>query len=398
MPTYTCLVRDGTTTTSTHVLAQSLPQAVQELREKGVEVLSVRAATTSAPQRRRKRSEFYLTVFLRQLASALRAGLSLPDGLRLIAQEAPIPRVQRAALRLSHNLAHGESFSSSAGMEHELFDDTTVALLKAGERSGALDEVVEDVAAFRERSATLARQLASVFVYPAIVSMVALIIVSGMFTYLVPKQMEIFKEFKVDMPSATQFVWWLSLRFAPMLLLLIGGIAALCAMVSYYRAMRGYNLLIGYWQIRLPLIGRMYYDAAMSRLMGILAILLRHDVPLPDALNLAGESSGNAIAENGMRVAANLVSSGETLSDALKSAQVLPPLVVSRIAVAERCHDMPDALQNMSSLYVHQAELTARTVISFVEPMLIICVGVAIALIIVSIYLPFVSIISNLSQ
>jgi type IV pilus assembly protein PilC len=397
MPTYTCLVRDGATTTSTNVLAQSLPQAVQELREKGVEVLSVRAAADAAP-RRRRRSEFYLTIFLRQLASALRAGLSLPDSLRLIAQEAPLPRVQRAALQLSHSLAHGESFSSAAGMEHELFDDTTVALLKAGERSGALDEIVEDVAAFRERSATLARQLASVFVYPAVVSTVALIIVSAMFTYLIPKQMEILKEFKVDMPNATQFVWWLSRWFAPMLLLLTAGVAALCAMVSYYRAMRGYNLLIGYWQIRLPLIGRMYYDAAMSRLLGMLAILLRHGVPLPDALNLAGESSGNAITENGMRVAANLVSSGETLSDALKSAQVLPPLVVSRIAVAERSHDMPDALQNMSRLYAHQAELSARTIISFIEPMLIICVGVAIAFIIASVYLPFLSVINVLSQ
>ncbi|MCS6863317.1 MAG: type II secretion system F family protein, partial [Abditibacteriales bacterium] len=166
----------------------------------------------------------------------------------------------------------------------------------------------------------------------------------------------------------------------------------------YYRAMRGDNLLMGYWQIRLPIIGRMYYDAAMSRLLGMLAILLRRGVPLPDALNLAGASSGNAVTENGMRVAANLVASGETLSDALKAAQVLPPLVVSRIAVAERSHDMPDALHHLSQLYAHQAELAARTVISFIEPILIICVGAAIALIIISIYLPIVTIISNLSN
>ncbi|MCS6859421.1 MAG: type II secretion system F family protein, partial [Abditibacteriales bacterium] len=223
MPTYTCFVRDGTTTASTHVLAQSLPQAVQELRAKGMEVLSVRAASAPTPRRWRQRSAFHLTVFLGQLAAALRAGLSLLDSLRLIAQEAPLLRVQRAALHLSHHLAHGESFAAAAGMEQELFDDITVALLHAGERSGALDEVVADVAAFRERSAILARQLATVFVYPAVVSTIALIIISGMFIFLVPKQMEIFKEFKVDLPVSTQFVWWLSRWFAPLLLMMMGG-------------------------------------------------------------------------------------------------------------------------------------------------------------------------------
>lgn len=329
-----------------------------------------------------------LVPFSRQLASMLRAGMSLVVSLATIEEQVAHPGFRGVVTSVRETVEGGGSFSDGLTRFPKIFDDLYVNIVRSGERSGQFAEAMARLSTLLDASAKLKRKVKSALAYPTIVMTMALSIAAAMIIFVMPIFAGMFADFGQKLPGPTQFLmntsdfirgyWWL-------ILIVAGG--CFYAFKAWKKTDRG-AFLFDRFKLRLPVFGALNQRVSVARFASIFSQMIHSGVPILDALRIVASACGNRVVGLSILEARNTVEQGEPLSRGLERKEGIPLLVVRMVAAGERSGKLDDMLDNIAQTYEDEVETMLATLTSLMEPILMAFLGVLIGGIVISMYLP----------
>lgn len=395
MPFFRCILAGGQ---ETRVRADSVPAALAQAQSAGQSV--VRIAEERPRGRDPRVTEQELATLYRQLASMLAAGLPLSEGLRILARDTANPALKEVCYTLYVTLAEGEPFAAGLAKFPGLFSRLHLALARAGERAGLLPTTLAQTADYLEHVGRLGRRVSSALVYPAVVGTLVVALLSSYWASgMVSNIAQIYEDLGVSdsLPRITRTMLRLYQIAAPTIFLtLVAAFILVLIIRAYYRTGRG-RYRLDRTKLWLPFLGQIVSKGALARFCRTLALLLGNGVEVESALELAGEASGNAVMARAARAAIGEVVEGTPLAMALAAGGVFPVPVTEQIATGEKGGALLVMLDRLADFYDAQTEHLTRAFSAVLEPLLIVVLGFAVGISIVSLMLPLIHAISELS-
>ncbi len=388
------------------VEADSARAARQLVRGRGLLPLVVDAVAADAARAAqrlplgRRLSQTELAVLTRQLASLLSASLPVADALTVMVDQSERQALRELMASVRTDVLGGSSLSAALARHPRQFPDIYRALIAAGEESGKLGSVLASLADFIEERARLQQKITLAFVYPAVVTVVALGVVTGLLTYVVPQVVQVFAQTRQSLPLLTRGMIWLSdfvRAYGWLVALLVAG-----GLWSLRRALKVPVLRLrwDHMVLRLPVLGVLARAIDSARFAGTLAILVGSGVPMLRALQAAGETLGNAALQLRVRDATQRVREGFSLAAALRQdsagerqagrPRLFPPVLIHLIASGEATGQLPQMLGRAADMHAREAERRTLFFTSLLEPALILAMGGIVTLIVLAVLLPII--------
>ncbi|MBD0316694.1 MAG: type II secretion system inner membrane protein GspF [Nitrospiraceae bacterium] len=329
-----------------------------------------------------------LALMTRQFATLLVAGLPLVEALSVLVDQAEKKPVKGLFADIREQIRGGKSLSAVLEMHEKDFSPIYVHMVRAGEASGALDQILFRLAEFLEKQLALKNKVTNAILYPALMLIVGVSVLFFLMTFVVPKITAVFVSMKQALPWPTVALMSVSGFFADywmvVVALVIGGGFL---MRRFVRTETG-RILADRLILRLPLIGDVARMVSISRLTSTLATMLSSGVQLLDALDVSKRVMNNRVLEATVEGARQNIREGETIADPLKRSGEFPALVTHMIAVGERSGEMEEMLRRVSQIYDGEVERVITRLTSLLEPIMILLMGVVVFFIVVAILLP----------
>ncbi len=389
--------------------ADSARGARQLLRGRGLIPLTVEpvygevASGTGVPMRLGRRlSQTELAVITRQLASLLGAQLPVADALTVMVEQSEKQQVRELMASIRTDVLSGTAMSKALARHPRQFPEIYRALISAGEESGKLGSVLGSLADYIEERAKLQQKITLAFVYPAIVTLVALLVVVGLLTYVVPQVVQVFANTKQQLPLLTTALIAVSdfVRNYGWIVLVVGVLAAFV----WERALRAPAVRLRWHKriLTMPVIGVLSRSINTARFASTLAILVGSGVPMLRSLQAAGETVNNLAMRTRVIDAVQRVREGFSLAKALRAdadeerkpghIKLFPPVLIHLIASGEATGKLPEMLTRAADIHSREAERRALFFTSLLEPILILAMGVVVMLIVMAVLLPIIEI------
>lgn len=380
--------------------AASQEEAVMELRQKGIFVTSCKAVTSQS----RKRQLFQqavnrhdLAVFCRQLATMLQAGLPIISALHVLHKQVEKDLLRGSIGKILISLESGESFYRALEKETKIFPPLVIHTVEAGELAGSLDDNLERLSEHLEREHEIEEKVKSAMTYPAFVSVVAVLAVIFLLIFVLPTFETILNDMNVPLPWLTRSVLAISELFRylwPLILLfVIGGIFGL----KFLRQNPEGRYWFDRFLLKLPIFGSLIHKMGVARFCRTLGTLIKSGVPVLTALEIVRRVVGNVVLAEAIGMAETSVRDGESLATPLQASGILPPMVVEMISVGEETGALDELLTKISVFYEREVNETVSRLSSLIEPILIISLGGVVALVVISILLPMLSVFGGIS-
>jgi len=380
--------------------ADTLRQARANLRESGLTVIAVHAvsqdtlqAGAGASWRERFRSGIsstQLSLITRQLATLLAAGLTLEQTLNALIEQSESETVGQVLAGVRSEILSGHTLAQAMAKYTNVFPDIYRALVKAGEASGELGQVMSRLADYTESRQALQQKVGLAFVYPAIVTLVALLVVTGLLMYVVPQVVGVFQQSHQTLPLLTKLLIGLSAGLQatwPYLLGLIVAVVFTARMVLQREEIRyQWHLRL----LRLPVIGRLVRGVNAARMASTLAILSGSGVPLLVSLQAASGVLQNLPMKRALEDAARKVREGVELSRALAVSKLFPPILIHLIASGETSGKLDSMLERAAIQQEQEVGNYTSVLTALLEPVLILTMGVVVLLIVLAILMPII--------
>ena len=378
--------------------ADGLRQARARMRELGLVVVKVESVTqetlnTHSSQRWRMRrgiSSAQLSMLTRQLATLLEAGLPLEQSFNALIEQSEEESVRHILAGVRSELLSGHTLAQAMGQYTSVFPDIYRALIKAGEASGELGHVMLKLADYTESRQILRQKVILAFVYPAIVTVVALLVVFGLLIYVVPQVVSVFQQSHQTLPLLTRMLIGLSdILQATWLYLLI----ALTGVGLTVRTLLQREEIRFQWHLRLlhiPMLGKLVRGINTARMSSTLAILAGSGVPLLTSLQAAAGVVTNLPMRRALEDAAKKVREGVTLSRALSSSRLFPPILVHLIASGESSGKLDTMLDRAATQQEQEISNYTSVLTSMLEPILILVMGGVVLTIVLAILMPII--------
>lgn len=379
--------------------AESLTALKQQLKDKNLYLIDAEDANKASSvfdinideylQQFSKVSLKDMVVFSRQYASLINAGVAMMRALSILATQSENYKLRKILERVKSDVEQGTSLSDAFAKHPETFDVLYVSMVKAGETGGVLDEVLNRIAKFLEDRARLLNHVKSALTYPAIVTLLAVIIFFVMLTFILPKFSQLFGRLGAELPAYTQFLINISefLRSAWILLV----IAVIVALVFLFNKI--YSTTAGRYQIdkiflKVPVFGDLLKKVAVARFSRTFGTLVRSGVPILSSLEIVQNTAGNAVLAKVVEDVREEVTQGGTISDPLSRSGLFPPMVVSMIAIGEETGELDAMLTKIADFYDMEVEAAVGALTSLIEPLMIVVLGGLVGAVIVGMYLP----------
>jgi len=344
--------------------------------------------TTFALFRRKSVSGKELTVFTRQFAVVLEAGLPIVKSLEVLAEQQKNPYFKNVIKDIKLKVETGSTLSDAMAEYPKVFDSLYVHMVKSGESSGNLDVVLKRLAGYLERILSLKSKVKHAMVYPSVIVFVTIAVISIIMLFVIPKFAEIYSSAGQALPLPTQILINISNNFGKILIVFIILLAGLIIGIRYYRNTEKGRYTTDKLIFSLPLLGELFKKAAVARVARTLANLIGGGVPLLPALTIAGETSGNKVLEKAMEEVRINVSAGQSLADPMFYTGVFPYLLVEMVRVGELTGRLEDMLNRVADFFEEEVDRMVSTLSTLVEPVLIVFLGIVIGGILISLYLP----------
>jgi type IV pilus assembly protein PilC len=379
--------------------AQNEQLVVTKLREMGYVPLRVSAKgrSTMAMEIKLGGSKIGLkdvTVFSRQLATMLGSGLSILRGLSILAEQTESKAFVKVIGEMKLDIERGLSLSQAVGRHPKVFPPIYLAMVRAGETGGMLDDVMLSLADTLEKQMELRGKIKSAMTYPIAVFVIVVLILAAMLIFIVPMFQSMYHDLGGTLPLPTRVLitasdlitgmWWL------IALLIVGGIVVFRRFV----ATPGGRLMFDRFKLRLPIFGVLMRKTAITRFARTLAALIQAGVPIMESFDIVGETAGNAVVSNAVVDARERVRLGESVSGALAEADVFPPMVVQMIAVGEETGSVDGMLEKISDFYDREVESTVDSLTALIEPFLMVFMGLSVGGMVIALYMPMFQIIN----
>jgi type IV pilus assembly protein PilC len=398
---YTYTVRDRTGREITGSLeADSADALTGKLRQMGYFVVSVEEVKRSFTKREirifgaRVRSK-EITIFTRQFATMINAGLPLTKCLNILSQQTESQVLSDVITDCQKEVEAGRSLSEALSKHPEAFSDLYVAMVRAGELGGMLDDVLLRVANQLERDTEIRQKIKSAMTYPLVVLAITIVVVALMLMFVVPRFAKMFTELGGKLPTYTQFLVNVSHFLAGWGGLVV--IAAIIGLVIGYRRVRATDkgrMTIDRIKLRLPIAGTLFHKTAMSKFSRTLGTLISSGVPILGALEITGETTGNMVVTKALDEVRAGVKEGETIAHPLTQADVFPPMVTQMIAIGEETGALDVMLAKVSEFYDSEVNAAMDGLSSTIEPVLLVVLGGSVGAIVIALYMPIFKVIT----
>jgi len=406
MPTFEYVVKDKTGKQSKgKIEADTREIVVQQLRDQGYFVSQVQeaAAVTTAPRRgfrlRRRVGLKDLSIFCRQFATMINAGVSLVRCLDVLEQQTNSVNLKEIIREIQSEVEGGATLSRSMAQYPRVFSNLAIGLVRAGEVGGVLDETLDRLAGFLEKDMELRRKVKSAMTYPVLVLIVAVGIVLFLVTFILPKFINLFKELGVQefplptllLMKASHFMtskWWICLIVLVLSWIGIGRIKATKTGKRYYDIIK----------LKVPVFGSLNHKIAVARFARTLSTLLSSGVPILQAMETVAGTVDNAVISEAILLSRTAIREGDTIGDPLAQSRMFPPMVVQMIAIGEETGQLDSMLSKVADFYEGEVESSLESLTAALEPVMIVMLGFIVGFIVISMFLPLISIIGSLSS
>jgi general secretion pathway protein F len=367
--------------------------AREALSQKKLYIVSVEPAPERAsplaalPIRRRKLSTQQLTLFTRQLSSLVQVS-PLEESLRTISRQSEKPQTRAILTQVHSGVVEGQRLSEAMRRESASFPALYRAMIAAGEGAGTLPLITERLAALLERQAEMRGKLIGALAYPAILSLVAILVVMGLMVSVVPRVVEQFDNVDQQLPLITRIVIGISAFLASYWWVLLIGIAI--AGLLFWQALKqpAFRLSVDRTVLRLPLLGKLLRNLHAARMARTLATMVASRLPLLEGLRLTGGTIRNTLLARANDEIVESVRSGGSLSGAMRASGVFPPLLVYLTASGESAGQLDLMLERAAEYLEREFDNFTSTALSLLEPLIIVAMGGVVAVIILAILLP----------
>jgi type IV pilus assembly protein PilC len=339
-----------------------------------------------------------LMIFTRQLATLIDAGLPLLRGLTVLGKQEPDPVLKKTITQLAEAVQGGGTFSDGLTSHPKIFNKLYVNMVKAGELGGVLEVVLNRLAEFQEKAQKVKGKVQSAMMYPAIVMVIAIIIMGFLLVFIVPKFEQIFADMLggKPLPLLTQIVVGSSRFVQQNLLFLIGGVVGLFFGVKLRFSAPNGSFFIDHFMLKAPLFGDLTRKNAISRFTRTLGTLVTSGVPILQALNITKETAGNAVISTAISKIHDAVKEGESIVRPMDASGVFPSMVISMVDVGEETGQLPEMLLKVADLYDDEVDNAVAGLTSLMEPIMIVFLAVVVGSIVIALFLPLISIISGM--
>ncbi len=372
--------------------ADSELSLVSQLRKEGLVVIAVAPASAhSKPVRTRRGKKVKvrdLAILCRQLSTMLEAGLPVLESLDGIGDQVENERLGDVLAQVTSDIEAGSTLSQALAKHDRIFSVLFVAMVKAGEESGALPGVLGRLADYLEARDALTKKIMSASAYPAFIAGFFIFAVAGIMLFLIPQFEGIFESFDLELPLLTKTLIGMS-RFIGRnlvweILLGVGGGIFLWKWAATPGGRRKLDELI----LKAPVFGKLVLKAAIARFSRTLGTLMENGVTVIAALEIVGETSGNLVIQSAVEEVSVGVVNGSTISEKLAESPVFPKMVVSMVAAGESSGNLPQMLEKVSEFYTREVDAAISGLTSMIEPALIVGLGAIVTVVVLAIYLP----------
>ena len=338
-----------------------------------------------------------LCQFTRQLSTLQDAGLPVLRSLRILEGQNRPGALKNALMDVIEDIEGGNTLSEAMNKQPKAFDNLYVNMVKAGEAGGALEVILQRLADFKEKAQSLKRKIIGAMIYPAAVITVAVVIVSFIMLFIIPKFKEIFIGFGVELPAPTVALitcsdWMMSYWY----MLFIGPIG-FWLFVKIVKKNKTGAYVMDWLSLRIPLIGKILHIGTIARVTRTLGTLISSGVPILEALLISRDTAGNAVFVRAFDNIYSAIREGETIAVPLKEARIVDDMVVNMVDVGEETGALDDMLYKVADVYDEEVEVRVEALVSLLEPIMVVVLGLIVGFIVIALFMPLVKLLNDLS-
>jgi len=367
---------------------------------KQVSGADVRAAAAAKPMlqfKRKPRGRREIPTYTRQLATLLRAGIPLASAMSAVIEQSEIPDLEAAFRDIRERITQGLSFAEALAYHPAYFDDLFVNMVKAGEASGNLDAVLERLAEYLQKQASIRSKVSAALAYPIVMMGIGVVIVVILMSFVVPKIMTIVAQSKQALPFSTRLLQTGSQFIADWWMVVLSAILGLALLHRFLTRRPEYRYGVDKLKLRLPIVGDLIRKTAVSRFAVSMSTLLKSGVPVLEALNIVKDVVGNAVVQRVLDTVHDRIVEGTDIATPIKKSGVFPPVVGYMIAVGEQSGQLEDMLDRVAVAYDEEVTITTEKVTSLLEPLIIVAMALVVGFIVIAIMQPILKI-SDISR
>jgi type IV pilus assembly protein PilC len=365
-----------------------------QLRSKGLIVVDIeeRAAASAgdilARFKRVKADD--LVIASRQLSTMVNSGMSLLRSLYVIEEQTESDKLREVWIDVRKDVEAGLAFSDALRKHPDVFNELYVAMVQAGETGGILDQTLVRVATQLEKDAALRRQIKAAMIYPSLIGGFAITVLVALVTFLVPVFEKIFDDFGGELPAITKFTVWLSHMFTQRWYVMIAVVVGTIWVFRYWKKTERGRVQWDRMKLKFPVkIGDIVQKVALARFSRTFSGLIAAGVPMLEAIDITGRTSGNRIIEIAMEDVRESVKKGGSLTQPMIGVpEAFPVMVTQMIGVGEETGALETMLTKVADFYEEQVEAAVKALTSILEPLMIVIVGAIVGFIVIAMYLP----------
>jgi type IV pilus assembly protein PilC len=376
--------------------ATAAAAAAERPKEKGGSLLpaSVRGAMT----RKRKPKLQEIATFTQQLSNLLKCGMPLTVALASMSHLESKGIPSDVSKQLKQDVMEGRSLSDAMSKQPKIFTDLYVNMVRAGEQSGALYEVLRRLATHYERFAEVQSKFVAALIYPAIVAVVGVVIIIFFMTFMLPKFMTIFQGLKVPLPWATRMLMGISNMFSTYWWLMLLVLIAIGVLFKRFQATETGRRKLDSWKMNAPVLGKAVRLNIFGQFARTLSTLLVNGVPVLTALKITEEIMPNKVVKEAIARTREEVTDGKTIAQPLAHSKLFPQLMIDLLKIGEETGDVPGALENIAETYENELSLQLRVMTNLIEPVMIIVMAVGVGGLLFSILSAMFAITSSINR
>jgi type IV pilus assembly protein PilC len=361
-------------------------QVLAALRRQGIVPSKVKKRRMSSGKRIKPKD---IAIFTRQLATMMKAGVPLLQAFDIVGRGNPNPSVTKLLNDIRADVETGTSLSSAFRKHPLYFDSLYCNLVEAGEAAGILEELLDRLATYMEKTEAIKSKIKSALMYPVSVIIVAFVVVAIIMIFVIPSFKEVFSSFGADLPGPTLFVIGLSEVFVEYWWLIFGGLGGgIYFLLQAWKRSERVQAFMDRMMLRIPIFGPLVEKSVVARWTRTLSTMFAAGVPLVEALDSVGGASGNSLYAKATEKIQQEVSTGTSLTNAMTNANLFPSMVLQMCAIGEESGSIDHMLGKAADFYEAEVDDMVAGLSSLMEPIIIVILGTIIGGIVVSMYLP----------
>jgi type IV pilus assembly protein PilC len=387
--TYTARALNGDLKTAT-IEAPNRDEVVAQLRKQRLNVVKIDEKKEADKKKKKggKISMRDIVIFTRQFSTMINAGLPLVQALDILAKQSENPSLKDVTMGVVFDVESGHTVADALRKHPNAFSELYVNMVAAGEAGGILDTILMRLATFMEKNDALVRKVKGAMIYPGVIMSVAAVAIVVLLIFVIPTFERMFASVGLALPLPTRVVIWLSKNLQRYWWALGGGIYGAIFLLKRYYASNDGKLVIDRLLLKAPVLGDVLRKSAVSRFTRTLGTLIGSGVSILEGLEITAKTAGNRVISDAIMESRASIAGGETIAAPLQKSQVFPPMVISMIAVGEQTGGLDEMLSKIADFYDEEVDAAVSGLLSMMEPMMIVFLGVVVGGMVVAMYLP----------